>query len=114
MRIVNLTPHPLTLVSQSGTETVVLPEATPARVASTPGTGLDSPPEVALYSAPNWGAVEGLPTPVEGTIYVVSALVAGRVEGRPDVYSPGTGPKDGAVRDKQGRIIGVTRLIRSC
>jgi hypothetical protein len=39
--------------------------------------------------------------------------VAGRLRGRPDVFSPGTGPRDGAIRDKQGRITGVTRLIQA-
>jgi hypothetical protein len=30
------------------------------------------------------------------------------------VLSPGTGPNDGCVRDAEGRIAGVTRLIAHC
>ena len=104
-KFVNLTPHEIvfgvTIIPASGMV---------ARVASLPGQDLGD----GLYTAPQWGAVEGLPAPEEGTIYIVSALVAGRVGGtRDDVFSPGTGPADNAVRDPHGRIVGVTRLIRS-
>jgi len=83
-----------------------------ARKGSQPGTPCGEVKGISLYSAPTWGEVEGLPEPSEGTIYIVSGLVAGRIS-RPDVFSPGTGPQDGAVREN-GRIVAVTRLIRSC
>lgn len=134
-RIVNLTPHVIIIVSTSG-EVEILPEPTPARVSSAPGKQLqrfgcscsDDPnceachgtrsvpltaSGAALMAAPTWGEVEGLPAPVEGTIYVVSSLVAQRCAGRRDVFSPGTGPNDGCVRDEKGRIVGVTRLIQA-
>jgi hypothetical protein len=66
-----------------------------------------------VFSAPVWGAVVGLPDPVDGVLLVVSQLVAGRVPDRDDVVSPGTGPADGAVRDAQGRVCAVTRLVRA-
>ena len=114
MKIVNLTPHPVTLVSASGVETVIAPEPNPVRVASTPGVCLDEEAAalgpVALYSASTWGEVEGLPEPQPGTIYVVSGVVADRCPGREDVFHPATGPADGALRDESGRVRAVTRL----
>jgi len=104
-KFVNLTPHEIVFgVNKIPASGIV------ARVASLPGQDLGN----GLWTAPQWGEVEGLPAPEEGTIYVVSALVAGRVGNtRDDVYSPGTGPADNAARDQHGRIVGVTRLIRS-
>ena len=104
-KFVNLTPHEITFGIN-----VIPASGIVARVASKPGEELGN----GLYTAPQWGEVEGLPPEEPETIYIVSALVAGRVGNtRDDVYSPGTGPADNAVRDPQGRIVGVTRLIRS-
>jgi hypothetical protein len=47
-------------------------------------------------------------------LYVVGTMVAARAGDRGDVVSPGTGPADGAVRDADGRIVAVTRLVRAC
>lgn len=59
-----------------------------------------------------WGGVEGLPPPQEGIGLVVSALVGGRLEGsgREDVFTLGTGPQDGAIRNEMNQIIAVTCL----
>lgn len=54
-----------------------------------------------------FGEVEGLPETQEGTIYVVSSLVAQRVPNRTDVFIPNE-----SVRDDQGRIIGCKSLGR--
>jgi hypothetical protein len=115
MDIINLTPHSLNLVSPNGETTTIQPSGQVARVASQSGQEIFLGPGLSclVFSAPTWGEVEGLPGPQADTIYIVSGLVAGRLNGRPDVFSPGTGPKDGAVRDEQGRITGVTRLIQS-
>lgn len=51
--------------------------------------------------------------PVDRPVYIVSALFAGRVNDRPDVMYPGTGPNDGCVRDDKGQVVAVTRLIRA-
>ena len=53
-----------------------------------------------------FGAVEGLPGPVEGVVYVVSALVRSAVPGRCDVTSPGD-----LVRDSEGRVVGCRGLV---
>lgn len=112
--IVNLTPHALTLVAPSGEHHVIPPSGGVARVASTPGTlaAVDGLP-VPVASPTVFGEVTGLPAPVEGTFFIVSAMVgsalAGR--GRTDVLMPGTGPNDGALRNEAGHIVGVTRLV---
>ncbi len=108
--ITNLTPHPLTLRSATGQDTVLPPSGTIARVSATPGAVEDRegfPVPVALPDT--FGAVEGLPEPEEGTIYIVSGLVGSHIS-RPDVFVPGTGPKDGAIRNEKGHIMAVTRL----
>lgn len=111
MQLINLTPHPIVLRSGK-VDVTVPPSGTVVRVLSTPGEVLpiEGVP-VPVYAAPSWGSVEGLPEPVPGTFYIVSALVAARCAHRGDVVSPGTGPADGAVRDDAGRIVAVTRLI---
>jgi len=55
--------------------------------------------------------------PEPGLVYIVSAMVGAALReagvSRPDVLCPGTGPQDGAIRDPEGRIQAVTRLIRA-
>ena len=111
IKVVNLTPHAITLRAGNGSD-VLLPSEGVARVSTTPGidTGVVAG-GVPGFSAPSFGAVEGLPAPQQGTLYVVSAIVAARVSGRTDVVSPGTGPADGAIRNDAGQIVAVTRLI---
>ena len=85
----------------------------PARVSTTPGVLLGPIGGVAAYGCTTYGAVEGLPDPQPDTIYLVSALISGRpdIAGRDDVFVPGTGPKDGTVRDANGQVYAVTRLV---
>jgi hypothetical protein len=113
MEMVNLTPHSLTLKDDESV-TSIPPSGQVARVGSTPGGEIeiiDLPCQA--FQAPTWGQVEGLPPPKEGVVYIVSSLVAGHCKGRGDVFSPGTGPKDGAVRNEHGHIVAVTRLIQA-
>jgi hypothetical protein len=110
IKIVNLTPHAIVLRGSAG-DTTVPPSGTIARVSSTPGvlterTGIPVP----VAGPTTFGDVTGLPAPEDGTIYIVSGLVAGRVA-RSDVFAPGTGPADNPVRDEKGNIVAVTRLI---
>jgi hypothetical protein len=114
MNLVNLTPHNINLRTAEGAEIVIPASGTVARVATTPGTltSIEGCP-VPVATPTVFGAVEGLPAPTEGTLFIVSALVAGRCAGRPDVVSPGTGPNDGAVRNEKGHIVAVTRLIQA-
>lgn len=54
-----------------------------------------------------YGEVVGLPDPIEGTIYIVSALVAQLTKDRNDLYLPGN-----IVRDSRGKIIGCLNLCK--
>jgi len=113
-RFVNLTPHAIVLMDGTGEVLErVEPSGQVARVGSRPGRQIAEYAGCPVHAAPVVGGVEGLGEPVGGVLYIVSAMVASAVVGRPDVVSPGTGPADGAVRDAGGRILGVTRLIQS-
>jgi len=139
-RIVNLTPHALNLYAPGyvgGYDDygqfnedlqvapkllAVIPSSGVARVSSTPGEVVNTHIQFEsegvthrLYDFPiarpfEWEQIDGLPDPQDGIIYVVSTIVAQRAM-RADVLSPGTGPSDGCIRDEQGQIAGVTRLI---
>ena len=60
-----------------------------------------------------FGSVEGLPRPQPGKAYLVSRLILSALESegarRSDVFAPDTGST--AIRDAEGRITGVTRLL---
>jgi hypothetical protein len=113
VKLVNLTPHPITIVV--GDRKLVLPPSggQVARVGQTyrdlGALGLEdlNVPVVAT----TYGDINGLPDPEPGVFYVVSALVAQAAwaTGRLDVLAPDTGA--GAIRDEEGRIVGVTRLL---
>ena len=116
MNIVNLTPHPIVLVTE--TENITIPSSGVSRVATSAGATVEvAGLPVPVAGATTFGQIEGLPDPVEGTFFIVSGIVASALvaagKSRPDVLVPGTGPKDGALRDAEGRIVGVTRLVRA-
>ena len=112
LRLVNLTPHHITLQTRDGHAVEVPPSGDVARVVQRPGP-LVGDLIVPVYSAPSAGAVEGLPPQYSDRVYIVSAAVAVHVSGRIDVVRPGTGPEEGAIRDEAGHIVAVTRLISS-
>lgn len=104
MNIKNLTPHTINFVSPEGHPIMdIEPEGTVARVSvktETVGKIDGIPVTKSVY-----GDVVDLPEPEDGTIYIVSALVAGRVPERDDVFIPSE-----SVRDEKGRIIGCKSL----
>lgn len=132
--MLNLTPHPIVLRAD-GIDYTIQPSGTVARVATAevsaaathavptrdaeiaaalgvPGGVLieDAAREIAAaipVIRRTLGQVEGLPA--ERVPCIVSALVAAAVPGRAGVYSPDTGAT--AIRDAEGRIVAVTRLI---
>jgi hypothetical protein len=110
MQAINLTPHVINFYGLDGILIESIPSSGVARVTSTPGTLEDRGLPVPVAGPTVFGEVEGLPAPRDGVVYIVSTLVAQQAK-RADVLSPGTGPNDGAIRDEQGRIAGVTRLI---
>jgi len=102
MKIINLTPHALNIVTDSGTVTIP-PSGTVARVSVTresAGTVTVGGVQVPLYRA-TYGAVEGLPAPEPNTLFVVSAVVAAAARDRTDLVVP-----DDLVRGDQGRVVG--------
>ena len=113
MNLINLTPHPICLRNASGEEWTIQSSGV-ARVTSTPGAVSEvSGIPIPVAEATVYGAVEGLPPVGDGFAYVVSGLVLSALKGtRPDVFGPGTGPNDGAIRNDKGHIVAVTRLVR--
>ena len=113
MFLQNLTPHPLVFKTEEGGELTVQPAGFLARCEefSSP-TGEITVDGVAIpVISKAFGEIEGLPNPVRGTIYVVSALAAqaawraGRVA---DVFCPGD-----PIRDAEGKIVGCRSLCAS-
>lgn len=110
MNIVNLTPHTVVLRDVNGVDHSFVSQGI-ARVSQTAGQpfALAGVP-VPCFTAPVFGAIEGLPDPVVDTILICSLVVCNALKGsRADVFQPGTGPNDGAIRE-DGKIVAVTRL----
>jgi hypothetical protein len=109
MKLVNLTPHPLCLMpgGPEGPTVTIPPSGIVARCATSrvqvDTVSLDG--VTVPVNKTEFGEVTGLPDPQEGTIYIVSSLVAQAVPDRQDVFIV-----DDAVRDEQGRIIGARAL----
>ena len=95
VEVINLTPHRVNVGDKA-----YEPSGTVARVAVSYGEIHNG---VALQS---YGEVEGLPDPQPGTMYIVSGLVLGACQDRPDVVAPATGHPD-VVRNEKGHIVGV-------
>lgn len=106
MEIKNLTPHAITFVGEDNSPIMVIePSGQLARVScktEVTGSIMGIPTTETVY-----GDVEGLPTPKNGTIYIVSSLVAQRCKDRNDVFIPNE-----SIRDDKGRIIGCRSLGR--
>jgi len=113
MKVVNLTPHEITVEAGDGTRTFP-PSGKVARVENVAdkfgivSLSLDNELAWVTYKP---GRVEGLPKPKPNTIFLVSAMVLAAVKGRDDLYAPDTGPES-AIRDEAGRIIAVRRLVK--
>lgn len=101
---VNLTPHEVCFVTESG-NVVVPASGTLARV-STSNETIDNIDGIPVKKTV-YGEVEGLPNPEANTVYLVSSLVASRVNNRDDVLVPAD-----FIRDEKGVIIGAKSLSR--
>lgn len=113
MQYINLTPHKIVLQNSLGERLEIPPSGTVARIDSTPGEWARPTMDtfVPVHEPTTYGEPIGLPEPVGGTLYIVSALFAGRVGNRRDVVYPGTGPKDFPIRNAAGQVEAVTKLI---
>lgn len=106
MRLVNLTPHELTIAG-----TTVPPSGLVARVSVEQKqlfTITLGEAEVPVFSQV-YGAITDLPAPEEGVLYLASNVVRSALGStRSDVLAPDTGPT--GIRE-DGHIVGVTQLI---
>ena len=105
---INLTPHAIVVRLQDGSDITFPPSGMVARLDQ---TGAEIPmgkiEGVPILSRSNFGEIVGLPQyETEGVNYIVSSLVAAHIV-RQDVFSPATGPNDGAIRNDKGQIIAV-------
>jgi hypothetical protein len=114
VKLINLTPHAVVLCQESGADVIISPQAVPARIIESNGEVVTTAHlPVPCYRVAKALHIEGLPPPADGTVYIVSRMVLEHplAVGRPDLVAPGT---DGAIRDTQGRIVAVTRLLAQC
>lgn len=127
MKIINLTPHLVNLYSTADVEETqqgsyksltlkegvqplaVFPSEGVARASAVKAEvdHLEIGGQVVAVNATTYGTPEGLPEPVEGTYFVVSALTAQAAKDRHDLLIV-----DGTVRDGSGRICGCTAFGR--
>lgn len=98
IRIVNLTPHSITFIGEVG-NLVIEPSGVVARV-STETVTIGEINGIPVTET-KFGQIEGLPAPCEGTVFLVSSLVAQRCKERLDVFIPNE-----SVRDSEGKIVG--------
>lgn len=112
---VNLTPHTITFIisGDDGDTSIDLdPSGDVARVdqkraqVGTLGLSFGDDGDITLpVNRSTFGHITGLPDPVDGTVYIVSMLVAQAAPHRSDLYAV-----DLTVRDANGRIIGAKGL----
>jgi hypothetical protein len=103
VKFVNLTYHPINLISDSGESIEIEAIGKVARVASLQVL-VDHIGGYPVYQS-KLGDVINLPEPEDGVVYITSMLVASKVNRR-DVVSPNTAPHS-VVRDESGNVIGV-------
>ena len=115
MDIINLTPHKVTVILDN--KKVEYPASgTVARLDSVEQlfcSAVTSRVGVPVYSAPEFTAAIGLPDDTTANIIVsmpVAQYLQQKKYWRGAVLSPDTGPGQ-AVRDKEGVIVGVRRLV---
>ena len=103
--VVNLTPHEVS-VFVGDTMKRIPPSGKVVRITQNcePAGDIDGMQVVLCHE----GEPRGLPDPKEGTVYLVSSVVAKSVKRR-DVLAPDTSD-DGVIRDGAGYILAVKRL----
>jgi hypothetical protein len=99
-KIVNLTPHEITIVGENGEVTHrIPPSGLVSRVRET-SIGIRHVNGIPVVRK-TFGEVVNLPEPEEGTVYIVSRMIIAASPDRTDLLSPGD-----LVRDDVGKIIG--------
>lgn len=105
--LVNLTPHPIDILDGSSGEPITsIPQSGSVARVGTERAIIGEVEGIDIYKT-TFGEVQDLPEPIEGTYYIVSALVMSALPDRADLLSPGE-----LVRDEDGRVIGCRGLTR--
>jgi len=99
MRIINLTPHKITLINSDGDKKAINPSGKAARV-DTKERWIDRANGIDFYVSDS-GDVKDLPKPTHDIFYIVSKVVAAALPWRDDLFVP-----HGLIRDDKGNIIG--------
>ncbi len=102
---INVTPHALSIKRKDGSFATIEPSGTVARCkAESEVVAVIDGVEI---SKTRFGAVEDLPEPQDGIIFIASLLVAQAASraGRDDVVSPGS-----LIRDEKGNPVGANGL----
>ena len=102
MRVVNLTPHKITLIDEKNNKKEYLPSGKIARVVTMDRWVYTIDGFPVYKGEPR--RVENLPEEENGFWYIVSLQVLQHCKDREDLLSPDTSR---AVRDEEGNIIGV-------
>lgn len=127
MKLINATPHEITLLSRDGveqdakkqflasaSEIKVLQKIPPAGIL--PRVAMSNNPVEPIEGIPveavTYGEIEGLPEAEEGVFYIVSGLVAAAAakQGRADCLAPGALVRD---KDNPSAILGCLFLQKS-
>lgn len=103
MKIINCTPHPITVHNSDGTTLNLNPSGIIPRV-QVNRTFLQKAGGADVYR-PDFGQLTGLPDRKTDTFFVVSSLLAASAPDRDDLLTPGN-----PIRDDQGRVIGCKGL----
>lgn len=101
---VNLTPHAIVLNSGE----VFPPSGVVARVGDHYGP-MDENGVMEIFTGRD---EEGIPSEINGWMYIVSAMVREACDARGDIVSPATGHPD-CRRDENGRIVSVPGFVRN-
>ena len=106
-KIINLTPHTVSIVDEDGTVTATFPSEGSAR-ADQIATKIGELDGIELVSM-KFGATENLPASEDGTYYIVSVITANAAKAEGRTTSDLVITAD-PVRDDSGRIIGCRRF----
>ena len=102
INFINLTPHPINIIGIG----IIISSGNIARV-TTVETLIGDINDIPIMSRA-FMDVQGIPVPVEDTLFIVSSIVLSATD-RIDTVAPDTGTT--AIRDGKGHITGVTQLI---
>lgn len=110
MKIINLTPHAITVESPTGERSTFPASGDVARVSQITTETSYVFEGIPVFKT-KFGEVFNLPAPTEDTIYIVSGLVLGAIKDRNDVVAPLT--DSSAIRNEQGHIVAVKGWLRN-